>query len=280
MSRKECPQAGDRKDLKVTLGKPRLRDVFFFCRPSTPIGFNEPVQFTVKYHAPWARYLIGSLPRWLKKPFMTIHVSERIVEIPFVFASLRVPKGSRVVDLGCAESKLSLELANRGYKVMAVDLRPYRFAHPNLRSLQGDFTSAPIEANSVDAVIAISTLEHIGLDWYGNGKPQASDLAVVGKVREILKPGGQFILTVPYGVKDQTAWYRVYDRRGLEGLLAGFDVEKTEYYRRVGNSIWEETSEPDAASIASPVETNCVALVAAVVKKERAEPASSAANRR
>lgn len=277
---KERLEEGGLRDSTVTLTKPKLRGVFFFCRPSTPVRFNEPVQYTVKYRAPWARYLIGSLPRWLKRPFMVLHVSERIVEVPFVFASLRAPKGSRIVDLGCAESKLSLELANRGYKVLAADLRPYRFAHPNLRSLQGDFIAAPMMANSVDAVIAISTLEHIGLDWYGNGKRRTTDLAVVEKVRKILKPGGQLILTVPYGVKEQTEWYRVYDRRGLDGLLAGFEVEKTEFYCRVGSSAWEETSEQGAASIASPVETNCVALVAAVAKKDLAELGLPASNER
>jgi Methyltransferase domain len=101
---------------------------------------------------------------------MTVHVSERIVEIPFVFANLRVPKGSIVVDLGCTESYLSLELANRGYKVLASDLRPYPFTHPNLTLLTGDFAAAPVAEKSVNAVVVVSTLEHIGLNAYRKGK--------------------------------------------------------------------------------------------------------------
>jgi len=260
----------------VTPSKRRLKNVLFFCRPSVPIYFNDPVKYTVRSRASWVRFIIGCLPRSLGKPFMTVHVSERIVEIPFVFANLRVPKGSTIVDLGCAESKLSLELANRGFKVLASDLRPYRFEHPNLKTLTGDFAAAHVEEASVDAVVAVSTLEHIGLTCYERCSEMSSDHAVVQKVRSVLKPGGQFLLTVPYGVKNRTDWYRVYDQPTLETLLADFEIEKAEYYHRTGSSTWEETSERCAAAIVSPVETNCVALVAAVVRKGPGEHPSRA----
>jgi hypothetical protein len=59
-------------------------------------------------------------------------------------------------------------------------------------------------------------------------------------------------------------------------LLADFEIEKAEYYRRTGSSTWEETSERCAAGIVSPVETNCVALLAAVVRKDSGEHPSRA----
>jgi SAM-dependent methyltransferase len=252
----------------MTPTRARLKSALFFCRPSTPVYFNDPVKYTVKSRSSWARFIVGCLPRAISKPFMTVHVSERIVEIPFVFSNLRAPKGSTIVDLGCAENKLSLELANRGYRVLASDLRKYRFTHPNLTALQGDFAAAPVDEGSVDAVVAVSTLEHIGLNGYEKHSPMSSDRAVVQKVRKVLKPGAQFLLTVPYGIRAQTDWYRVYDRETLDALLGDFDIEKKEYYRRTGISTWEESSEPSASKVASPVETNCVALVAAATRMD------------
>lgn len=253
----------------MTPGRARLKKVFFFCRPSIPVHFNnDPVKYTVRSESSWKRFILGCLPRPLNKPFMTVHISERIVEIPFVFANLRIPKGSMVVDLGCAESSLSLELANWGYKVLASDLRPYPFTHPNLTLLTGDFARASIAEASVDAVVAVSTLEHIGLNAYRNGSETSSDNSVVKKVRTVLRPGGQFIVTVPYGIKGQTDWYRVYDQESLSALLADFDLDQVEYYRRTSISSWEETSEKCAAEIKSPTKTNCVALVSAVVQKD------------
>ena len=251
----------------MTPAKARLKKALFFCRPSIPVDFNDSVKYTVNSSAPWKRFLVGCLPAPLHKPFMTVHVSERVVEIPFVFANLRAPKGATVVDLGCFESRMSLELANRGYRVLASDLRPYPFAHPNLHVLTGDFAVAPIQNDSVDAVIAISTLEHIGLSCYGKGSEKSSDHAVVRKIQSVLKRGGQFLLTVPFGVRGQTGWYRVYDKQSLSMLLVDFELEKIEFYRRTAISSWEETTEQCAAKVESPVEANCVALVAAVARE-------------
>ncbi len=259
----------------MTPSKARLKKILFFCRPSVPVGFNDPVKYSVRSRSAWMRFAIGCLPRSLSRPFMTVHVSERIVEIPFVLANLHAPKGSTVVDLGCTESSLSLELANRGFKVLASDLRPYGFSHPNLTVLTGNFAASPVEEDSVHAVIAVSTLEHIGLNSYEKESRMTSDHAVVQKVRNVLKPGGQFLMTVPYGAKGQTDWYRVYDRLSLTTLLRDFDLVRIEYYRRTGTSTWEETTEQCAAGVESPVETNCVALVSAVVRKATTDMSSN-----
>jgi len=53
---------------------------------------------------------------WLKmkwKPYLkSVYVNERIVEIPFAIRCLsNIPKGSRVLDLGCSESPFSLQAA-------------------------------------------------------------------------------------------------------------------------------------------------------------------------
>src|SRR3989442_9806581 len=84
--------------------------------------------------------------------------AERIVEVPFVLRHLDAPPGSRILDFGCSESPVALHLASLGYQVLAVDLRPYPFPHPNLTVIRGDFLAATLPASSVHVVIALSAV--------------------------------------------------------------------------------------------------------------------------
>ena len=69
----------------------------------------------------------------------TVH--ERIVEVPYAFRALSgLAPGSRVLDVGSAESTVALSLAALGYRVTALDLRPYPFEHPLL-----EVVAAPLE---------------------------------------------------------------------------------------------------------------------------------------
>src|SRR4030042_5037324 len=56
-----------------------------------------------------------------------IFTNERIVEIPFVYQNLNLPKKAKVLDFGCCESKVSIELSSLGYNVTGVDLNDYPF---------------------------------------------------------------------------------------------------------------------------------------------------------
>ena len=61
-------------------------------------------------------------------------MNERIVEVPFVFRSLSsLPNGAKILELGCAQSYLAINMASIGYKVWAVDLVDYDLTHPNFR---------------------------------------------------------------------------------------------------------------------------------------------------
>ena len=72
-----------------------------------------------------------------------IHVNERIIEVPFVLQ--RLPKSGRILDVGCSNSALSLQLACMGYQVTAIDVRHYPFSHPNLKFYQEDIAHCSIE---------------------------------------------------------------------------------------------------------------------------------------
>lgn len=150
-------------------------------------------------------------------------INERIVEAPFVMASIAdLPAGSRIIDVGADESTVALSLASLGYAVTAVDLNGYPFDHPNLTavtSLIEDFTPAA----PFDAVICLSSIEHFGLGAYGpDSHDMEADVAALSRLREMTRPGGRLVLTTPYGEASVNALERTYDDEGLTRLLAAW----------------------------------------------------------
>ncbi len=152
-------------------------------------------------------------------------VNERVVEQPFVFAEVgAVPQ--RILDLGGAESTVALSLATLGHDVTVVDPRGYPVAHPNLTAaavrLEAHESPAPY-----DVAVALSAVEHFGLSHYEAGPPSQDDRAALARLRELLRPGGRLVLTVPFAAQASVdAFQRVYDSAGLTELLAGWRVEQ------------------------------------------------------
>jgi SAM-dependent methyltransferase len=115
-----------------------------------------------------------------------------------------------VLDVGSTESLLIYELLHRGYDVKGVDQRPYQ--EPNEHTVIKDLlyddisTLAPSYNNAFgekkegfDYIIACSTVEHIGLQAYGEhyvGVFQ-EDRDVMIKLHGILNKNGYLIITVP-----------------------------------------------------------------------------------
>lgn len=198
----------------------------------------------------------------------SVNVNERIVEIPFAIqAAAALPKGAKILDLGCTESPLPLQLAALGYAVTGFDFREYPYRHPNLTFVQGDMTKLPFENATFDGIMSISTLEHVGIGFYADPQEVAqADKKAIAEIIRVLKPGGIFVLTAPYGVKAQNSHQRIYDQKGLEDLFSAFSVQERRYFKSVtlpgaDCNTWVEADQEEAGRIASPRETSCVCLV-------------------
>lgn len=178
-------------------------------------------------------------------------VVERIVEVPWVFQNLGLPARARILDFGCSQSPMALHLASLGYHVVGVDLRPYDFVHPNLRVVQGDFLEGGFGEGEFDAVVAISAIEHTGLAAYGESPRGQADRRIVMEFRRVLRAGGRLLLTVPYGQRGETSWYRVYDRESLSALLAPFTIAKIDYYASNDRTAWRPVAEAEVARVDS-----------------------------
>lgn len=173
-------------------------------------------------------------------------VNERILEQPFVFAALGdLAPGTRVLDVGGAESTVALSLASLGYRVTVAEPQGYPFRHPNLTVHQGPLgTLAP--ESPFDAVVLLSAVEHFGLGHYrGGGDPADAgdgtdaDVAAVGHVARMLAPGGRLVLTTPYGPAAVNDVERTYDRDGVMRLLEGWRIHYAAVGRRADDVTWE-----------------------------------------
>ena len=100
---------------------------------------NHPIFLKYKRHFDWRSLKFKSS---IKK----VVLNERMVEIPFTIDALAgIAKASRVLDLGCMESVLSLFLAALGFQVTGFDFRQYPYQVPNFKFIQGNILDLPFE---------------------------------------------------------------------------------------------------------------------------------------
>lgn len=181
-------------------------------------------------------------------------VNERIVEIPYAFRALgAVRPPAAILDVGSVESTIPFSLAAMGYKTTALDLRPYPYEHPNLEVAVSRLEEWDRPAASFDAILCISTVEHVGLGWYGEARQDlGADRRFVERLGELLKPGGPLVLTVPFGRASIDELQRTYDDATLDALLEGWTIESREVVRQSDARIWApgEEADPEARAVA------------------------------
>jgi hypothetical protein len=174
-------------------------------------------------------------------------VNERIVEVPYAFRALaRVPLGSSVLDVGAAESTVCLSLATLGYEVTAIDPRPNPLAHDRLHVVAGRLEDWD-EETTFDAVLCLSTIEHVGSGEYGQHHTgRRLDLEATKRMHALTKLEGVLVLTTSVGPVPAVEPHRVYDREGLDELLGGWDVEEMALVQRRDATSWITIDEPIA----------------------------------
>lgn len=248
--------------------KTRILQSLSIYRPALLPRIDDPMFVRLK------RAPLRGLPKFLfafQETNLELVTTERIVEVPFVLSNLNLTRDAAVLDLGCNYSHFAIQLASLGYRVTGVDLNDYALSHPNLEFRRGDLLELDLAPASFDAAVAISTVEHCGLGAYGGRGTVAGDAAVVKRIHELLKDGGRFLMTVPFGRCGRAlgpAGYRVYDRSTLERLVADFEIIKIEYYRGSDRRHWLPADE-DALSEMDSTEKGFAQGVACLAMAKR-----------
>jgi len=117
-----------------------------------------------------------------------------------------LPRGSRVLDVGCGPATMVQELLDRGYDVTGTDIAPQmidecknRFAkNPHVTFAVAPANKQPVENASQDAVTAMGLLEYLN-----------NEDEVLQEFQRILKPGGLALITYPHYWSPARAWDRI-----------------------------------------------------------------------
>ncbi len=153
--------------------------------------------------------------------------TDRYIEYPFVLSNLPetdLINSKRVLDVGCSGSMFPLILKALRYDVMGIDIRSYPM-RDRIAFLQQDITQCHLADNLFDVVTAVSTIEHIGLKGrYGvSAKRRIEGRKAIKEIHRVLKPGGLFLMTVPFGDKyEVTKNHIIYSHATLRTVLSRF----------------------------------------------------------
>jgi SAM-dependent methyltransferase len=187
------------------------------------IGASEAKQIVSSgYDQMAAAYL-----RWTSHSSIRLHWLNAIIP--------RLPAAAHVLDLGCgAGLPVARQLADRGCTLMGVDasrsqIKLARENEPRAEFVEADMTSLEFDAMSLDAVTAFYSITHV---------PREEHLALLQRIRNWLKPGGLFLVTL--GATDTPAWtgewlgvpmyFSHFDAATNHALMAtaGFEIERAE----------------------------------------------------
>lgn len=143
------------------------------------------------------------------------------------------------MEIGCHDESadFSRHLHETGYNVIGVDLREPQNT-PNHPYLICDWCNLPQSIirnyyGSVDAVTAISCIEHFGLGTYQEMAAWFYDVLAVRQAWQILRTGGHFYVSVPFGARMQTytPHWRVYDYPNLLAkIVQDFAIEYQSFF--------------------------------------------------
>ena len=179
-------------------------------------------------------------------------INERTIEYSWIAKNISEIKNCYVLDVGAKEGLPSTDLLlNNKNIVYTIDINTSEVNQPNENLIlkKGDIRATPFENNFFDAVIAVSTLEHVGISGrYGIAESdEEGDFKAMAEIFRILKPGGCVFITVPYGVGRSLPLNRLYSSDRITKLFEKFIVTKNDFFTfNTTYNMWFEVPEPTA----------------------------------
>jgi hypothetical protein len=204
--------------------------------------------------------LCAQFPAWSALPDLPslnrpefAYIDERVVEYPWVLKSLA--GGQLLLDVGCVLNyDFCVNILRAKYKqVYFQNLVPQSLANEEFFfQIVQDIRVPMWCTGTFDTITCISTLEHVGMDnmiytkiHEKNTRPKDYIRAVEELIR-IVKPGGQILITVPFGRPDNLGWIQVF---GSEQVYRLLDVirphQATVEFFRSSPQGWQRASQTD-----------------------------------
>jgi SAM-dependent methyltransferase len=188
-----------------------------------------------------------------------LYLDERCVEYPWLFSKLP-DTAQYVLDAG---SVLNYEYLleqtyffNKHLHITTLAPEYQCFWGKGISYLFEDLRQLPIKDKFYDAIVCLSTLEHVGLDntQYAQGKRYSENRSndyrlAITELRRILKPGGSLFLSVPFGKYQNFGDFQQFDAALLADAIAAFGpaqlIEQT--YFKHSTDGWQVATEADCA---------------------------------
>lgn len=129
----------------------------------------------------------------------------------------------KVVDIG--SNVLLVGIISQYIETEFIDIRPLPVLVPNLTCQRASILNLPYPDSSVECIMSLSVIEHIGLGRYGDPiDPKGPEKAAVELSRVIL-PGGNLIVSVSSGPPCIVFnAHRIFSREEFLSLFPRFEV--------------------------------------------------------
>jgi len=179
-------------------------------------------------------------------------IGERTIEYAWAYKFLVGIKNSIVLDVGAKNGLLTTDmLLENNNKVYAIDINASEsITKGNIILERGNIVSTKYDNEKFDAVLLISTLEHIGVSGrYGIDETDENlDFLAVQEVFRILRPKGNCYITIPYGLGKSYPMNRLYDKGRCQSMFSKFIIKTAQYFVFNGSyKLWLEVPEHAAS---------------------------------
>ena len=150
-------------------------------------------------------------------------------------------KGMRVVDLGAGDGPVAHMIANKGYDVVGVDVKPWGFGYQSLAVM---VTKDAIEFvreyedNSVDIFMDGCAVTHFN-DSGDEQTPNRGWRSIFEALKRVMKPGGYFICFSDINCDDQTVIGEFIRPEDIVRMAeeSGLTLTSDYYYSRIDRFV-------------------------------------------
>lgn len=149
----------------------------------------------------WQQFFDQHAPHYMQNPF----TANTRAEVEFLLELLQLPRGSRILDMGCGTGRHAVLLAQRGFEVTGVDLSLGMLDEACKAAAQAGVTVEWVHADAAtweadqlyDAAICLCE-GAVGLAD-PDEDPVTHDLNVLRRIYTALRPNGRFVMTAMNG---------------------------------------------------------------------------------